>query len=317
MKCPNCGSQLKTGAKFCPSCGKAVAVTTPTSAPTSPVKPTPVSPVQPQQATTKPMGAMNMNAAKKSVAEKGLAGYWKYFVDAIKYPGKQSDSTQVYGLITAIILAIINTITIKLFVSGMGKALYSLSDGALKTESPSINLFLVFGLFIGIILVFSVIGFGLRYIFGDVKENFLVYTNDFMHYAVSSLILAIIGCVVMMSYSTSSIRIALLLFGLQLVILTISFVQSILQTNITYKFDKLYVVLLGLIISIFIVWVLTGFVIEKTFMGILSQYLKPSELTAIKIAFAGISQAFASSDGILEYLKDPKSLDSLFNSFGY
>ncbi|SPS07559.1 zinc-ribbon domain-containing protein [Latilactobacillus sakei] len=104
MKCPNCGSQLKTGAKFCPSCGKAVAVTTPTSAPTSPVKPTPVSPVQPMAkqnaGTTVSIDTQDLKNQAKN--------YWSYFVEGLKAPSTTlTQSNNWFGYIQFIILNVL------------------------------------------------------------------------------------------------------------------------------------------------------------------------------------------------------------------
>lgn len=291
INCPNCGVQVKIGTKFCPKCGKPISqkiekLVVDPQASTNPIpNPTPLDNNGTQQQYTQPVSAQETTNV--------FAGYGQYLLDALKHPGQASTDVNFYGLITMAILVIINTITVKLFFSGIGQKLTSAlrilgsnmsdalgSDSPFKSFDVKTNLFIAIVLFLGIIAIFCIVGFGLRALIGtsDISENFLVYTNNFMHSAVISIFLALIGCLFMMSFSFHAVRVVFLLLLLQLAVLLTSFVQTILQDNISYKIDKFYVVLLGLLLSLVLVWFLTKNMTVDLIKSALQSVLKPTEL---------------------------------------
>lgn len=287
--CTNCGAELKPGAKFCTSCGAAVEAVSEVDNSINTVNTTNSTSVESPEPTEK-RSSINTDTINAGVAKtKNFAGkYWNWLKTSIKTPSDyEMDTHPYYGLTSFVLFAVLGSLQViipgNMIFSEMNRDNGSLSD---IVKNP-----FTFGLFLKLAVVFLItyalyVGIGYaaeRFFASDSQAKITEYTNRFAHYVnfsgiltVVALILSIIAVPTIANGSSSDtphvpgivllIMIILMIAG---VAFQIGFIATFLAHDVSFKIDRIYVVLIAEIA----IGVITYFVVRYMVMPDIQAYI--------------------------------------------
>lgn len=246
--CPNCSSQQPENVKFCTNCGFAFPVKpvqeTVTTQAQNVQEPTKFQQQYTQQQDTK---AQNDNVEQ---AKTFASNYWSYFLNALKHPTILENGHKYFGFTTIILFAIFNDIFVKLIMDNVARSVNSSLFSGLfnntRAYAPKIDSSVYAKLFFLTLLTFAIyvlIGFFVRnVVLGDKSDTLLSFTNRFTHYLMSNLVLAVLSMIFMLLGMRG---IAVFMYALMALIMSIAFILSMIIDTNPLKIDKLYGVVIG------------------------------------------------------------------------
>ncbi|WP_409021837.1 DUF6574 domain-containing protein [Dellaglioa sp. P0083] len=246
ITCPNCHSQQPENVNFCTNCGFSFSVNL--------AKKTNLTKIQNIKEPTKfqQQFAPSQDHKMKNIeqAKTFASNYWSYFLNAIKHPTILENGHKYFGFTTIILFAIFNDIFVKLIMDNVAKSVNSsLFSGLFNTQStyaPTIDSSVYAKLFFLTLLTFAIyilIGFFVRnVVLGDKSDTLLSFTNRFTHYLMINLVLAVLSMIFMLLGMRG---LAVFMYALMALIMSIAFILSIIIDTNPLKIDKLYIVVIG------------------------------------------------------------------------
>jgi Predicted membrane protein len=165
IKCPNCGTSLKEGTKFCTKCGTTITEAVETTGNAS------------DKVATKP------NNEKMDSFKKNSLNYFQWFKNTIKHPSEVEQDNQYFGLVSFLINAlliaysfyILGNKILTMVITGMQDSMGILGyeESTPKMDIPTgISLYLkLFFVVLAYFLIFILIGFLAKKYFIDEKNQ--------------------------------------------------------------------------------------------------------------------------------------------------
>ncbi|WP_164505897.1 zinc ribbon domain-containing protein [Companilactobacillus zhongbaensis] len=261
--CTNCGAQLAQGMKFCTKCGQQV-VTAETQ----------------NTATTMNM-AMNNNQSIAALKKQSV-NYFAWFKQSILDPTTGKDDNQYFGVISFLIHMLLISFGIFHVENGiltpLQQAIHgnsiaeSFTNGIGLTFTTGLPLFFkLFALIAFFYIVYLGVGFFTKKYLADPQINFFNYTNVLARYSNVLVILEAIfaGLMIILlpaNFTMSNINSVIMAMFFTLVIggaaWSAAYVASIVLDQAKTKINKIYIAMIALISSQFVMWIVAKFMMD-------------------------------------------------------
>lgn len=269
--CPNCGAKLKPGAKFCTSCGFDLTQFNAQSHQQATQRAT-------QQQTVQQPHQPNPNVA---AAKNYSTNYFSWLWDSIKHPS-QTDikANKFFGAtsfaISSVLIGIISMVglyrifdaiskfesDLDSFVSTLGEA----ESEAPTTPVPTGSGFTIFLKVFIIALIFTamfvLVGWLIRrYMLGDEHESYLSFATRLAGYSNINMIFLLLALIFIALLNALAGGALLFIFlGLCSTVYFVGYAYAILEFNQTRGMDKIYALLIALIVNSFLSMILMSIV---------------------------------------------------------
>lgn len=263
-KCPNCGSDIKEGAKFCTSCGY-------------------------QLVKGNVNNTINTNRPKQSVDTDKMKevsmNYWNWLVASWKHPFKVETGEKYSGLATLAIESVMFALSVMILVRKITGAFVESSNSIVSffsgetsssTSNPvGLNVFIVFFLAV-FIAALAIIGavFLIEKGFSNSNRNYLDLVNEVAHKTSSLVLLNAVLFVYSFIVSNANVN-SVVLVDVVLGLMSIIWVIGILSVALELKESKIDNIYVGLVIYIahMIIISIAGWIVVNHYSSMLTDLI--------------------------------------------
>ena len=269
-KCPNCGSDIKEGAKFCTSCGYQLVQGNVNN-------------------TVNTTNTTNVDRARQTVDTDRMKevsmSYWDWLVTSWKHPFKVEAGEKYTGLVTLAIEGVMFALSVMILVRKIAGAFVESSNSIMSffsggssssTSNPvGFNVFVVFFLAV-FIAALAIIGAVLLIEkgFSDSNKEYLDLVNEVAHKTSSLVLLNAVLFVYSFIVSNVSVN-SVVLIDVVLGLMSMIWVIGILSVAFELKETKMDNIYVGLVIYIahMIIISIAGWIVVNHYAGMLTDLI--------------------------------------------
>lgn len=269
-KCPNCGSDIKEGAKFCTSCGYQLVQGNVNN-------------------TVNTTNTTNVNRARQTVDTDRMKevsmSYWDWLVTSWKHPFKVEAGEKYTGLVTLAIEGVMFALSVMILVRKIAGAFVESSNSIMSffsggsssnTSNPvGFNVFVVFFLAV-FIAALAIIGAVLLIEkgFSDSNKEYLDLVNEVAHKTSSLVLLNAVLFVYSFIVSNASVN-SVVLIDVVLGLMSMIWVIGILSVAFELKETKMDNIYVGLVIYIahMIIVSIAGWIVVNHYASMLTDVI--------------------------------------------